>query len=119
MQAATGIAVLEDDDDGRGADDVKLPPKKNLKEAQQKKADPVPKTKADSNPADRATIDKGLSWLEGFKKMPNFTVDMLTVEWEAQADNIKSMPQEHQAELGLAKNKLELFLINREGGLKS
>lgn len=90
LQAATGIAVLEDDDDGNGAENITQPEQHN-------------KRKEKEPPPDRTAIDAWLKWLDGAKS-PGVTKEIFSAEWAKNKmdDVCNSLHPDHQEEL-LAK----------------
>lgn len=104
IQAATGIAVLENDDDGSGAVGITQPPKKQKGEKQ----------KDQPKETDRTAVEAWKKWTDGFTD-PRATLDYFTEQWESQAlPAMKAMSKDHQSELLIAKNEMAKFLMERE-----
>jgi hypothetical protein len=101
IQAATGIAVLEEDDDGRGAENVGNPVKKHT-------------AKRDDQPANRKNIDSWKNWVDAFAKS-NATLDVFTEQWDKfAAPAMEKMSEEHKKELMIAKKEMVKYLTEKE-----
>lgn len=97
IQAATGIAVLENDDDGAGHIEPKQPEKKETKEQ------------------DRKIVDKWLKWLDDGIKSPGCTVDAFNEEWESSVKPLERvLPQSQWQELVNVKSDSISYLMEQE-----
>ena len=106
LQAATGIAVLEADDDGRGADDVPPPPKKGKKD-QQKDEGTVPERKA---------VEGWLKFIDDHIKINGPSASKaLEKGWEQNLKPfIDKFPKDQQNELTIAYKDTMMLLVERE-----
>jgi len=104
LQAATGIAVLEDDDDGNGAGNVGSPQDK--KPQQEKKQE-------QSKQQNRTTLDQWLKWIDDHIASSNSAA--LDAGWKANIlPHIKKFPEDHQNELHAAYKCTMEVLTERE-----
>ncbi len=87
LQAATGIAVLEEDDDGQGAGDNVGFPKDNQsgqKDQGQKQQDKKEqgRQQGQAGPQNRENVEKWLDWIDSFIGHPGATPEMLEAQWK-------------------------------------
>ena len=103
LQAATGIAVLEDDDDGRGAENISHPPPGK----KQGKSD-----KGNTPQKEQKYLDGMLDWVD---KFTDSTLDMFISQWEVHGVKaMAAMPKEHADKLMIAKREMEKHLTEKE-----
>ena len=107
LQAATGIAVLEADDDGRGADDVPPPPKKGKKEQQ----------KGEGTAPDRKNVEGWLKYIDEHITIEGpGAVVALESGWKKNLEpHLAKLPAAHQNELKIAYQDTMRLLKEREG----
>ena len=106
LQAATGIAVLEADDDGRGADDVPPPPKKGKKDQQ----------KDEGTAPDRKNVEGWLKYIDDHVqiKTPD-AAQALENGWKKNLEPfLGKLPEAHQNELKIAYQDTLMLLKERE-----
>jgi len=109
LQAATGIAVLETDDDGRGAEGITQPPGKQGKKPEQRQ--PNNEQSADKW---QPYLDQWCAWID---KFTDATIDQFMDQWETQGGEkaLQSMPEPYKAKMLIAKNEMVKHLTEKQG----
>jgi hypothetical protein len=122
LQAATGIAVLEADDDGRGAEGITGPPKKdqwqqNQKKQDEKKKEEKPKGNISDNiPPDRKLVEQWIDWIDQHVKIQGANVHLILERgWKEKLEpHLSTFPADHQNELTIAYKDTMKLLKERE-----
>jgi len=109
LQAATGIAVLEDDDDGQGAEEIKQPPKGGKKGKHTEESNVSP---------DRKAVEQWLAYVDNHIKIEGPTAAaILEKGWKQNLEPVlNKFPADHQNELKIAYKDTLRLLQEREGG---
>ena len=108
LQAATGIAALEADDDGQGAEGITTPPPKGKKQEQNKDESVAP---------DRKAVEQYLSYIDDHVKIEGKgAVAALEKGWKQNLEPLlNKFPADQQNELKIAYQDTLKCLKEREG----
>lgn len=102
LQAATGIAVLEADDDGHGAENIGHPKGKTGQQNQ----------KSPGNANAQKMLDQWLEWIDRFT---DATLDQFLAQWEEHGKKaMAKMPEDHQKKMQIAKAEMEKHLMEKK-----
>ena len=106
LQAATGIAVLEADDDGRGTEGITQPTPKGKKHDQKKDESTAPGRKA---------VEQWIEYIDQHVKLKENAAATLEIGWNTNVEPIISkFPAAHQNELKIAYSDTMRLLQERE-----